>query len=118
MPSILLDGPDIISGGINILSGNVFSGQGAFHPVGDVRVKAGPANSGVLYVGLSGGLTLRSGGFFRSGASGGCDGWPLKASESYTISKLAFIPNSGSPKVFVTTDALGSGRDIVYWEVY
>ncbi len=64
MPSALLG---FLSGGNNLLSGNYFSGQGVPHPVGGVQLRADKSNSGSIYVTLSGGVTITSGGLTASG---------------------------------------------------
>lgn len=115
MPSLVLG---FNSGGTNILSGNYFSGTGAYHPVGGIQIRAGRAQSGSVYVALSGGVTVGSGVFFLSGFTGRMDGMELGPGDSYFIPKLAFIGNSGSPQVFAQPDAACSGVAKLYWEVF
>ena len=123
MPSFVLGGA--ISGGINLLSGNYrWSGQGPIHPVGSVQLKADKNNSGFVYVALSGGITILSGGLNLSGGpnfSGGLDGWQLSPGDTYTIPRLGivnYLTSSGSPSLFVAPDAACSGQARVYLEVF
>ncbi len=107
-------------GGTNILSGNYWSGQGALHPYGGVQIATAPSNSGNLYIGFSGGMTINSGGLNTSGASnfsGAMDGMVLPPGSSYFIPRLAF-GTSGTPKLFVQPDAACSGQARVYLEVF
>lgn len=118
MPGLLLEGH--ISGGVNILSGNFFSGVGS-KPYSQVFLKAWPANSGTVYVGLSGGVTVLSGGFHLSGGVGGANGirngMPLARSETYIVPKLGFTL-SGSPAIFVQPDAACSGQAWIFFEPF
>lgn len=120
MPSVLLG---FLSGGTNLLSGNYFSGQGAFMPVGGVKLIMHPQNSGYVYVALSGGITINSGGFQQSGSFlsglGSRDGMPIGPGISYFIDKIAFPPNvkSGVPGIYVQPDANCSGQARVFFEV-
>lgn len=131
MPQILLGAQ---SGGINILSGNYWSGQGTNHPVGGVQLMAHPNNSGIIYVALSGPIGLNSGGvsvtqnsgvFQQSGSIasglGNMDGMPLTAGTPYFIPRLAFPQSSSGvilPQIWVTPDANCSGQARVNWEIY
>lgn len=119
MPSIKADW---VSGGMNILSGvfaALWSGQGpAGFPVGGIQLRADKANSGSLYIALSGNMTIQSGDFFRSGGilSGGIlDGMPMNPGDAYLLPKLSF-PLSGAPAVFVQPDLACSGQGRLYWE--
>lgn len=116
MPSVVVG---IISGGQNILSGNYFSGLGASHPVGGVQLLAWSANSGSVYVALSGGITINSGVLGSGGSTSGgrMDGIQLTPGIPYFLPKVGFS-RSGTPQVFVTVDAAGSGQARLYYEVY
>lgn len=110
-----------LSGGTNLLSGNYFSGQGAYRPVGGVQLRAALTNSGLVYVSLSGGVTIGSGTFQQSGSLlsglGRMDGVPLSPGDPYFIPKTGFNI-SGSPGVFVQPDANCSGNALITWEVF
>lgn len=99
-----------------LVSGNFWSGTGGFHPVGGIQLRAGLSNSGSVYVGLSGGMTVTSGGFFLSGG-GLNDGMPLAAGDSLFIPKVAF-QTSGVVNVYVNCDAACSGQARIFWEAY
>ena len=114
MPSMVLG---FLSGGTNILSGNYFSGLGAQHPVGGIQLAAHPNNSGIIYFGLSGGVTVGSGGFIQSGFPGVMDGIPISRGGGYFLPRLGFSL-SGNPQVFVQPDASCSGQAVVSWEVF
>ena len=124
MPSFLLG---FISGGQNLLSGNWWSGQGSptnngGHPVGGVQLLGYYNNSGYIYVSLSGGLTIQSGGLNASGyanGSGFMDAIPIGPNQSYFIPKLAF-PGflSGNPQLWVNPDAASSGSARIALEIY
>lgn len=107
---------DFLSGGTNILSGNYWSGT--FAPVGGIQLVAWPANSGNVYVGLSGGVTITSGVFQKSGGPSRLDGVPLAPGATYFIPKLAFSNVSGTPQVFAQPDAACSGQARLFWEVF
>lgn len=121
MPSAIIDAT---SGGVNIVSGNYFSGQGSFKPVGGVKLKAWDSNSGTIYIALSGGVTVLSGMFQASGglASGGkMDGYPLGRGDTYEVPRLGYSSSgtfSGTCGLFVTPDAACSGQARVFWEAY
>lgn len=121
MPSVVIG---FLSGGTNILSGNYFSGQGAYHPVGGVQLVADISNSGNLYIGLSGGVTITSGVVQASGFAGAMDGMQMRPGTPYYIPKIAFnVPGgpgvncSGQPAIYVLPDSACSGRARLYWEV-
>lgn len=97
-----------------LVSGNLWSGQGAFHPVGGVRLLLDPISSGNAYISLSGGATTRSGGFFLSG--GLTDGMLLAPGGDYFIPKLAFV--SGQMSIWATCDPAASGQGRLYWETF
>jgi len=96
-----------------IVSGNYWSGQGVFHPVGGIQLRLSPDASGNAFVGLSGGMTANSGGFLLSGSN--VDGMLLRPGDPYFIPKIAFI--SGQVNVYATCDATCSGQARLYWEV-
>ena len=107
-------------GGTNILSGNYWSGQGALHPYAGVQLATPSNNSGNLYIGLSGGMTVNSGGLNTSGYanfSGGMDGMVMPPNTSYFIPRLAF-GTSGTPRVIVQPDSACSGQARLFWECY
>lgn len=131
MPSLILG---FISGGTNIVSGNYWSGQGTIHPVGGIQLLAHPANSGIIYVALSGaifansgrqGITVLSGvsqlsGGLASGA-GNMDGMPLSPGTPYFIPKLAFPQSSSGvifPQVWCQPDAAASGQGRIHFEIF
>lgn len=127
MPSQLIG---VISGGQNLLSGNYFSGLGAFHPVGGLQLRADKSNSGNIYVALSGGVTINSGVISNAGVTSGgfMDGFPLAPGDSYFIPKIAFIQSSGgglsgttgsgTPGIFVACDSACSGTARVNYEAF
>lgn len=118
MPAQLLG---FLSGGTNLLSGNYFSGQGAYRPVGGVQLRAASTNSGNIYVALSGGVTIGSGTFQQSGSLlsglGRMDGIPLSPGDPYFIPKTAFSV-SGNPQIYAQPDSACSGQARVFWEIF
>jgi len=119
MPSFLLG---FLSGGQDILAGNFWSGQGAFHPVGGVQLTADGNNSGSIYVALSGGLTIQSGGLTAASGgmanlSGAMDGMQMRPGAGYFIPKIG-IGLSGSPSIYVNPDAACSGQARLYMEPF
>jgi hypothetical protein len=112
MPSVLLG---FVSGGTLLISGNPYSGLRR-SPVGCIRLKVDLVASGPAYIGLSGGVTVLSGGFALSGG-GSMDGTPVYPGEEYTIPALA-IPTSGTFNLYAGTELAASGRCRVYYEVY
>lgn len=114
MPSLILG---FLSGGTNILSGNYYSGQGTFHPVGGVQLQAGKNQSGSIYVSLSGGVTIGSGGFMQSGFTGNMDGIEISPGNGYFLPKLGFTV-SGNPCIFAQPDAACSGVARLSWETF
>lgn len=102
------------SGGQLLFSGAPFSGRAS--PVGGVQLIAHPANSGVVYVGLSGGLTVLSGNFPLSGG-GMLDGMPLSPGAAYFVPKVALL--SGGPlNVYLGSDVACSGQARVHFEIF
>lgn len=114
MPSIILGNP-LASGPQQIVSGNYWSGRAG--PVGGIQLVLYPDASGLAYVGLSGGTTMRSGGFFLSGTLGRLDGMPLSPGVPYFIPKMA-LGRSGSFNVWVWADAACSGQARLGWEAF
>lgn len=116
MPSVQIGNQ---SGGQALFSGNPFSGT--LRPFGGVQLMWDPLASGLYaYVGLSGGLTVKSGvinsSFINSG--GGLDGLPMAAGTTYFIPKIACQPVSGSTPIFVACDQGASGLYRLYYEVF
>lgn len=111
MASTIIGNP-LASGPQQIVSGNPWSGQPG--PVGGVQLYLDPTASGKVYVGLSGTMTLTSGGMFLSGG-GLNDGVPMAPGNSYFIPKMAF-PVSGSYNIYVRHDATCSGQARLWYE--
>lgn len=119
MPSVLLSRAS--GNPFPLASGNIWSGQGAFHPVGKVVLKLSPDASGFAYISLSGyipvtsgGPTINSGGFLLSGLN--VDGFLMKPGDTYEIPKLAL--QSGTMNIYATCDAAVSGQGRLYWEAF
>ena len=118
MPSFLFGGR---SGGDVLISGWPWSGNQAQFPQGGIQIRMGQGSgnlSGYLYVGLSGGTTVQSGGYFGSGLSGMLDGMQLGAGDSYWIPRIGTGKTSGAINVFLAGDAAVSGLARVYYEVF
>lgn len=113
MPSTILGQPHA-SGPQAIVSGNPYSGQ--LVPVGGIQLRWHPQASGYCYVGLSGNMTLNSGGAFLSGG-GVSDGMVLSPGDPYFIPKIAFR-TSGQFNVYAYCDQAASGQGRLYWEIY
>ena len=120
MPGFVIPGDTALtSGGVNIMSGNFFSGLGGKEPYAGVQLKTSRSNSGNIYVTLSGGLTINSGGLNTSGLpnyAGRMDGMQLGPGDAYFVPRLAFIWYSGSPQLFAIADAATSGVGRLYME--
>lgn len=112
MPSVVIG---FVSGGQLLVSGNYASGQG-YSPEGGVQIKADRSNSGSVYVALSGGVTVTSGGLFTSGG-GRMDGMQLAPGDAYWAPRIG-ITNSGALNIYVGCDAACSGQARVYYEVF
>ncbi len=110
MPSVLLTGAS--GAPFPLVSGNYWSGTGAFHPVGGVLLVLDRVASGSAYISFSGGATLNSGTHLFSGTN--ADGVQLIPGAERFIPKLCLI--SGQMNIFVTCDAAASGNRL-YWEV-
>lgn len=110
------------SGGMLLVSGNFFSG--VFRPQGGCQIRADRANSGNIYVALSGGVTVGSGSYPLSGGiySGALDGMELGPGDAYWIPAIAWSnkagPTSGTPSIYVATDAAASGFARVWFEIF
>lgn len=113
MPSVILTAAS--GAPFPLVSGNLWSGQGSQHPLGGVQLRAGLANSGLVHISLSGSTTITSGGFFLSGG-GTLDAMPLGPGDTYFVPK-AGLQFSGNLSIYVNCDAVGSGRDRIFWEV-
>jgi hypothetical protein len=96
------------SGGQNLLSGNYWSGQGWPVPVGGVQVVPGPSNSGNLWIGMSGGVTVNSG--------GPMDGVPVKPGQAWFVPRVHLFQGSGSPQLWVACEPSTSGFNSVFFE--
>ena len=101
------------SGGIAIVSGNIFSGS--FQPVGGVQLKLAKAAPGLIYVGLpnlSGtAISSVSGGSLSSG--GLADGMELSPGDSYFIPRTRLT--SGIETIRLAVPAVASGG-VLFWE--
>lgn len=120
MPSVILTNA---SGGQLLFSGNMWSG--VMRPVGGVQFRADRANSGNIYVGLSGNLTIKSGDYPLSGGaySGGLDGMQVGPGDAYFLPAIAFAnkggASSGVPNIYVGCDAAASGGFArLYYETF
>lgn len=114
MPSTLLSAAS--GAPFPLVSGNLWSGTGAFHPLGGIQLRLAPNASGNAYVSLSGGSTVNSGGFLRSGG-GLLDGMIMKPGDSYFVPKLGIHP-SGFIGIYGTCDPEASGQARLYWEAF
>lgn len=114
MPSTLLGNP-LASGAQIIVSGNPWSGQNP-RPQGGIQLRLSPTASGNAYVGLSGGMTVTSGGMFLSGG-GLLDGMVMAAGDSYWIPRIG-TGQSGSYNVYAQVDAAASGQARLHYEIF
>ena|ERR1700738_541340 len=120
------------SGFTPIVSGNPWSGR--VEPVGGFQLRADKANSGSIYISLSGafvfsgqigclpasgGPTITSGAMFLSGgiSSGMNDGMQLGAGDAFFIPKISFS-SSGTYQVCVGCDPACSGTARLYVESF
>ena len=113
MPSFIVGNP-VASGPQIFLSGNFWSGRLA--PVGGILVALDIAASGAVYIGLSGGTTLNSGGMLLSGG-GNLDGVQLNPGKERFIPRLGLNP-SGSIGLYFRHDVACSGQGRVFWEAW
>lgn len=111
MPSFLFGGR---SGGDLLISGFPWSGR--LVPQGGIQIELDSRASGSIYVSLSGGCTIRSGGFFQSGG-GMRDGMELTAGKSYWIPRIG-TGLSGQISVYVAGDDACSGQARIFYEVF
>ena len=116
------------SGGIALVSGNIFSGTYGIYgpfpfPVGGIQLKLARGAPGPCYVGLppigylsgftSGvSVTQTSGGSLSSG--GMMDGVEMQPNDSYFIPRLRL--NSGLASIQVAVPAASSGG-VLFWEI-
>lgn len=113
MPSVILAS---VSGGQNILSGAYPLFQPP-NPLGSILVKADVRNSGFIYMGFSGGVTVTSGTFVLSGITGGMlDGMQIAPGQAVTVQKCTWTQTSGTINIFMAPDAACSGHARVYWQ--
>ena len=121
MPSVFITNQ---SGGHLLFSGDMWSGQ--FRPQGGVQLRADRSNSGNIYVGLSGWVTVRSGDYPLSGGGytlGQLDGMQIGPGDAYWIPAIGFANKggvtSGTPNIYVACDAAASGGFArLFYEVY
>ena len=112
MPSVLLG---LQSGGENLFSGGTWSGYNV-EPLSAIVLRLDRTASGNVYVGLSGGVTITSGGFYLSGG-GLLDGIPLYPGDVYEIPRLG-AGLSGNPQVYFTSVAAASGQSRLCYYFY
>ena len=112
MPSTVLFNQ---SGGIGLVSGNIFSGGPQL--VGGVQLKLAAAAPGLIYVGLpnlSGTVsTSVSGGSLSSG--GLADGMELSPGDGYFVPKTRLVSGIETVRLIVPATASG-GR--LFWDVF
>ena len=111
MPSIQVG---LFSGGQILISGNPWSGLPS--PAGFILLRWDRAAAGNIYVALSGGMKISSGGTSSSWGfaySGLLDGMQLGPGDTYSIPKLA-LTVSGSLTIFGSPDAVASGNRLFY----
>jgi hypothetical protein len=104
MPSLLINNA---SGGQLVISGAQYSGR--LVPTGGVQLRLDPLASGAAYIGLSGGMTVRSGGLL--------DGMVLNPGDGHFVPKIGY-GFSGNPQIRVLADAAVSGQGLLFWEIY
>lgn len=114
MPSTVLGNP-LASGPQIVVSGWPWSGNPA-SPVGGVLFRLSYEASGRVYIGLSGNLTLNSGGMLLSGG-GFTDGMVLGPGDDYFIPRLA-TGLSGNLSVYARHDAACSGQARLHYEIF
>lgn len=113
MPSVLIGNP-LLSGPQVVVSGNPWSGR--VNPVGGIQFRLAKNASGNVYIGLSGNVTLNSGGMFMSGG-GLADGMLVGPGDAYWVPKLG-MATSGTYSVYARHDAAVSGQGRLYWEPF
>ncbi len=107
MPSFLVGAQ---SGGVQIVSGNPFSGR-PLQP-GGAFFRVAKSVSGLVYAGYSGGLTITSGGALSSG--GLLDGIEMANGDE----RYLYTPTGGLQNIYFTTAAAISGTIRVFWDPY
>lgn len=111
MPSYIIGNR---SGGDPVISGMPWSGK--IVPQGGIQLRLDKNASGNAYIGLSGGTTVNSGGFFLSGG-GLLDGMQLTPGDGYWIPHIATGP-SGFINVVASCDSAASGQARLFYEVF
>jgi len=116
MPSLIVG---FLSGGINLLSGNYYSGTKSQIPTGGLQLRADKNNPGVIYFALSGGITIQSGAIQQSGGalSGLTDGLPIYAGDACFVPRIG-LGLSGQMQLFVASDLNGSGTNRLYYDSF
>lgn len=114
MPSIILGQP-LASGPQIIVSGNPWSGQQAQFPVGGIQFRW-VSSGGNAYIGMSGGMTITSGGMMQSGG-GLLDGMPMAPGDAYFIPRLG-LKTSGAYTVYGMCDVAASGAGRLFFEIF
>lgn len=99
-----------------LVSGNLWSGQGAYHPVGGIQFYLDETSSGKAYVGYSGGFTVNSGTLALSGGAtslyGLGDGYPIRPGESFFLPRVG-MTSGAAP--YATCDPACSGQARLWW---
>jgi len=114
MPSVLIGSP-LASGAQIIVSGFPWSGQPAT-PQGGIQLRLSPTSSGNIYIGLSGNITMTSGGMFLSGG-GLADGMILAPGDPYWIPRIA-TGLSGNITIYARHDVACSGQARLFYEKF
>lgn len=107
MPSFLVGAQ---SGGVQLTSGNPFSG--AIPQPSSVFLRVSKVVSGLVYLGYSGGLTITSGTVFSSG--GLLDGIEMANGDERSVA----LPPGGLECLYFTTVAGISGTVRIFWDRY
>lgn len=123
MPSFIVNN---VSGGDRIIAGFPYS-RPSF-PTGGVQIVLDYTASGSAYIGLSGGVTIRSGVHTASGGvlSGGMlDGMQVNPGGSYFIPAAALVSKGGTASglsgfinIYASVDPGGSGQARLYFEFF
>jgi hypothetical protein len=104
-----------------LISGLATSGY-LLKPQSFLQIKAAKANSGNIYVALSGGVTVISGTYPLSGGAGLLDGMELCPGDAYAIPATCFPYHvgtiSGQPSIYVMSDLPSSGFSRVFYEIF
>ena len=102
------------SGGVLLVSGNLWSGQ-RLQPIGGIQIKLAKAAPGNVYVGVTSGgeaVTITSGGSLSSG--GLLDGFELAPGDAFFINKSEFAA-SGIEAIKINVPAASSGA-VLFWK--